>query len=90
MLRKLITIVLPIVLPFVVYWIALKLDQRRRAEGEVPRWEKTPWVLLSLCAAVLLCASLFWFRTHSGVLPGTKLVPPSLVNGQIVPSHQAE
>jgi len=90
MLPKLVTVVLPVVLPFLVYWIALKIAQRRRADGEVPGWERVPWFLLSLSAGVLLAASLIWFRVHSGVAPGTELVPPSLVDGKIVPSHQAE
>jgi len=90
MLRKLITIVLPVVLPFLVYWITLKIAQRRRAEGEIPGWERTPWFLLCLSAGVILAASLLWFRSHSGVAPGTELVPPSVVDGQVVPSHRAE
>ena len=90
MLRKLVTVVLPIVLPFLVYWIALKIAQQRRADGEVPGWERAPWFLLALCAGLLLTASLVWFRVHSGVAPGTELVPPSLVDGKIVPSHRAQ
>jgi len=90
MLRKLVTVVLPIVLPFLVYWIMLKIAQRRQAAGEVPGWERTPWFVLSLCAVVLLTASLVLFRLDSGVAPGVKLVPPSVVDGQVVPSHVAE
>lgn len=90
MLRKLLMVVLPIVLPFLVYWVMLKIAQRRRADGEVPGWEKTPWFLLSLCAVVLLVGSLIWFRLHSGVPRGVDLLPPRLENGQVIPSRPVE
>ena len=39
-------VVLPVVLPFLLYWIGLKIAQRRRADGEVPGWERAPWFIL--------------------------------------------
>ena len=38
----------------------------------------------------LLLISLFAFGLTQGVEPGTKLVPPTWVDGEIVPSHPAQ
>ena len=90
MLKKLLMVVLPVVLPFLLYWIGLKIAQRRRADGEAPGWERTPWFLLSFCSGALLVASLLYYRFTSGLEPGTELVPPSFVDGEVVPSHETE
>ena len=91
MLKKLLTVVLPIVLPFLVYWIGLQIVRwRRAAGGEVADWERAPWFFLTLASGILLIASLLFFRFTSGVEPGTVINPPSLVDGVVKPAHQAE
>ena len=90
MIHKLLAILLPVVLPFALYWIGLKIAQSRRAAGETPGWERTPWFLLSLSAGVLLIVSLLFYRAQSGVEPGVKMNPPSFVDGEVKPAHEAE
>jgi len=38
----------------------------------------------------LMIASLFVFGASRGVGPGIRLVPPTLIDGEIVPGHPVE
>ncbi|MDH3594056.1 MAG: DUF6111 family protein [Rhodospirillales bacterium] len=90
MLRKLLTIVLPLVLPLLVYAIYLALARRKArlaGEGRLPRWQEAPWAAISIASILLMIASLAVWRMNLGVDPGVKLVPPSVVDGEVVPSH---
>ena len=93
MLRKLLTIALPLAVPFIVYWIYL-MAARRRARladaGDLPRWQQAPWTLIVVAAVVLMSASLVVFGLSAGVEPGIKLAPPRLENGEVVPAHPVE
>jgi hypothetical protein len=90
MLRKLLTIALPLVLPFVLYWAYLSLARRRAGAGAAPGWQDAPWIWMAGAGVVLMIAALAAFGLTSGVEPGTKLVPPTFDDGRIVPSHPAE
>ena len=90
MIHKVLMILLPVALPFLIYWVGLNIARSRHAVGEEPGWEKTPWFLLSLAAGMLLIASLLFWRSQSGLEPGVRMVPPSLVDGEVIPAHPAE
>ncbi len=90
MLRKLLTIVLPLVLPFLVYAIYLALARRKArlaGEGNLPRWQEAPWALIFIAGTALMIAALVFWRMNIGVEPGVQLEPPRLIDGEVVPSH---
>lgn len=65
MLRKLLTIVLPMALPFAVwalYVVAARWKARRREQGRLPGWADAPWGWLILAGALLVAASLIAAR----------------------------
>lgn len=82
MIRKLLTVVLPLVLPFLIYGLYLVLAQRKArlaGEGKLPRWQDAPWTWILVAGAVLLAVSLIAFRLTEGVpagTAGTKVEPP--------------
>lgn len=79
MIRKLLTVVLPLVLPFLIYGIYLLLAQRKArlaGEGKLPRWQDAPWTWIIFAGAVLLAATLMTVRLTGGIEPGTKVEPP--------------
>ncbi|MFQ6017803.1 MAG: DUF6111 family protein [Kiloniellaceae bacterium] len=93
MLRKLLTIVLPIALPLLVYLGYLVLARRRaRRAGRdrLPRRPEAPWTWIVLSGVALMVAALVTWRMTSGVPPGTRLEPPRLIDGKVVPSHVVE
>ena len=93
MLRILLTVVLPLVLPLLLYigYVSM-LRRRAQATGQpvVPRWQEGPWPWLIIAGALLVVAGLITYRLTSGVTPGTKLEPPRLIDGEVVPSRVAD
>jgi hypothetical protein len=92
MIRKLLTVVLPLVLPLLLYFGYAYLAQRRAgANGTAaPPWHKGPWPILLLAGAGLMFAALALWRASEGIDPGTEIVPPSYVDGEIRPGHAVE
>ena len=93
MIRELLSVVLPFLLPFIVYgaYLAMLRRQARLAgEGDMPRWQEGPWLWVMLSGVVLMIAVLVTIRLMSGVEPGTKLAPPRMIDGHIEPSHPVE
>jgi predicted membrane-bound mannosyltransferase len=86
MLRVLITIVLPLLLPTAIYvaWIALA---SRSASGEKPRLGAMPLVWLVLAGVVLLAAVLVTITVHFGEPDRGQYVPPRYEGGRVVPPH---
>jgi uncharacterized BrkB/YihY/UPF0761 family membrane protein len=79
MIRKFLTIVLPLLLPFLIYGLYLVLAQRKArlaGAGKLPRWQDAPWTWILIAGAVLLAVTLIAFRLTEGVAPGTKVEPP--------------
>ncbi len=67
MLRTILTILLPIALPFLIFWFYLwtqKVRARREGLGESPGWAGAPWGRLIIASAVLLVASLLVVRFY--------------------------
>jgi hypothetical protein len=93
MLRKFLTIVLPIALPLIVYFGYLALARRRaqRSGGPPPpRWQEAPWHWILLVGVSLMIAALIFWRVTGGVPPGTKLEAPRLIDGEVVPGRVVE
>ena len=91
MLKKLLMVVLPIVLPFLVYWIGLQDRPAPASRRQSPRLGACPLVpaLLSPPGSLLI-ASLLYYRFTSGVEPGTlNQRRPVWSNGVVKPAHRS-
>ena len=90
MLRKFLTIALPLLLPFLLYGVYVTLARRRAGAGAQARWRDAPWVWITAAGVALMAASIAVFGVTAGVEPGTRLAPPTMVDGEVVPSHPVE
>ena len=93
MLRKLLTVALPLLLPFVLYWAYVSLGRRKTGTsgaGAASRQQDVPWIWIAGAGVVLMIASLAAFGLSGGVAPGTRMVPPTMIDGKIVPSHPVD
>ena len=83
MLRILLTVLLPIAIPFALYAIYLFFARRSaRAAGHPARpggWQDAPWGWIATASALLLVSTLLAVRSMSGVEPGTKVESPRLI-----------
>ncbi|GAB3447640.1 DUF6111 family protein [Insolitispirillum peregrinum] len=90
MIREVITVLLPLLLPAVTFflWVRLRNAYIRHNGGEVPPVERGVWFWLALAGGVLL---LVWLALSAllapGGRPGDAYVPPMLIDGKIVPGH---
>ena len=85
MLRVLFTIVLPLLLPTVIYLVWVRISHW--SEGEGVRWTALPWPWLVGAGALLLACVLLVVSVHFGTsTPGT-YVPPRWEGGRILPGH---
>jgi hypothetical protein len=85
MLKKLLTIVLPLALPFLLYWgyVVLAKWRARKTGGDpdIP-W---PWAVLALSGMLLMVATLMSYRfvfSEPGAA-GTRVVPERYIDGEI-------
>ncbi|MCG8360377.1 MAG: DUF6111 family protein [Kiloniellales bacterium] len=94
MVRMLITVLLPIVAPFLLYWIYLVFARRKAqtagGEARPPGWQDAPWTWIALSSLVLVAATLITVNVLTGVPPGTKVEPPRLIDGEIRPARPVE
>lgn len=86
MLRVILTIVLPLLLPTVLYlaWIATLGSSRER--GAIS-WTTVPWIWLAAVGAVLLAIVLFVVTVHFGTPQEGVYVPPRWHDNRIIPGH---
>ncbi|WP_420345130.1 hypothetical protein [Pelagibius sp.] len=95
MIRIFLVVILPLLAPFIVYGLYVWWARRQRAAaagegGAVPGEEPVPWLWMALAGAVLMTASLLLVGFDRGVAPGTKVLPPAFVDGEVVPAHPAD
>jgi len=79
MLRKLLFVVLPLTLPFIVYGFYLLLARRksrRVAAGQPPDWQHAPWGWIITASVLLTVVALGYYRETSGVDRETPFLPP--------------
>ncbi|MEQ9608523.1 MAG: hypothetical protein RLN99_12755 [Kiloniellaceae bacterium] len=90
MLRVVITVLLPLAAPFLLYIAWVWLVRHKVAGGElVLDWRESPWPwLLGVGVAGALAGFAYIYAT-TGHPAGTELVPPALIDGRVVPSHPA-
>src|SRR5215211_2711013 len=94
MLRVLLTIVLPLLLPTAIYvaWLVAKqwsagAAAEGSARGEGVPWTALPWVWLAVAGVVLLVLVLAIVTVHFGEPETGTYVPPRYEDGRVVPSH---
>jgi hypothetical protein len=85
MLRVLLTIVVPLVLPTALYLAWMRVMQREAGGGR--RWGALPWVWLAAAGTVLLVIVLFVVNVHFGSPEQGVYIPPRVENGQLIPGH---
>lgn len=86
MLRVVLTIVLPLLLPTALYllWIATLGSAQ---EGGAISWAAVPWLWLAGAGAVVLAVVLFVVTVHFGAPQEGVYVPPRWEDGRVVPGH---
>ncbi len=94
MIRLLLVVVLPLVAPFLIYAFVVWLNRRTAASGPTAAQASAPatppWLWLLLAGVMCSAIALYLVGPDRGVPPGTKLLPPAVVDGQVVPSRPAE
>jgi hypothetical protein len=86
--RILLTTILPLLLPFVVYGLWLVFARRRArlaAQGRSTLLVRVPWMALLLSGLALAAISLLYFRATSGTDPWRDHRPPAVRDGVVVP-----
>lgn len=72
MLRYLISIILPFLIPFIIFGFYLwtqKVKAEREGHGESPGWAGAPWGKLIIAGVALMAASLLFWRFYVEELP---------------------
>jgi hypothetical protein len=92
MLRLIIVVLLPLAAPFLIYAVVAWFLLRRRAAAGTPGsvtvdWRAAPLAWLLAAGACCALAVLVYLNATTGYSPDTKLAPPALVDGVVVPSH---
>jgi hypothetical protein len=86
MLKKFLTIVLPIALPFIAY-VLYAVAMRRRSFAAAMDLRHSPWPWLGLAGFALMAATLIGWRfvfTDPGG-PGATVIPNRYIDGEIQP-----
>lgn len=89
MLRVFLTVLLPLLAPFAIYFAWVWLSKRKSAASGDP-WDDAPWIWLAGASVALAFVAMTYFYVTGGHDPETKLAPPALVDGKVVPSHPVE
>ena len=85
MLRVVLTVVVPLLLPTALWlgWIAAT----RPADTRGGAWAVAPWPWLLAGGVMLAAATLYVVNVGFGHEEGGQYVPPSVVDGKLVPGH---
>lgn len=86
MLRELLTLIVPLLLPTVLYLLWLRATRWIEA-GETVAWHKLPWAWLAVIGVALTALVLFVVTVGFGTAVPGLYVPPHVEHGRIVPGH---
>jgi Family of unknown function (DUF6111) len=86
MIRFLATIILPLLLPTLLYVLWLVAAQRVPLAGSAA-WRALPWPWLLGVGIVLAALTLYVIGARIGGSPVGHYVPPQWIGGKIVPGH---
>lgn len=86
-MRRLLTILIPLLLPTLLYFAYFWLAQRRAAAnpGAAAPAKDIPWVWLAAAGLLLLAVTLMATALFGGADPGSRYEPPRLIDGQVKP-----
>jgi len=90
MWRVLIEILLPLVLPTVLYFMWLSAERRRQEKlgaGEALEWADAPWIWLGAIGLLLATMVAVALALIGGEPTIGQYVPPQIIDGRIVPGH---
>lgn len=91
MIRLLLTYVLPLIAPTLLYLLWNWIQTRRAMAGRRPApppIDQTPWVVLAVSGLLLVAVVLLSFVLFGGgSAPGLQYEPPRVEDGQIVPGQ---
>ncbi|MEI6558143.1 MAG: DUF6111 family protein [Rhodospirillaceae bacterium] len=90
-MRLLLELVLPALIPVLVYLGWLRVERRRAAaagEGSpLPWWAETPWLALAGAGVLLAALVLSVIVMRSGDAINGVYIPAQIENGTLVPGH---
>jgi hypothetical protein len=88
MTRVFLTVVLPLLVPTVLYIGWALLTDRVQLAGSAASWQRLPWVWLVVTGVALAAAVLLIFvQTQTG--GAGSYIPPHLEDGRVVPGYIA-
>jgi hypothetical protein len=87
MLRVVLTIVLPLLLPTALYLLWVATLGSAREGGVIIRWTAVPWLWLAAAGAILLPIVLIVVTVHFGTPQQGVYVPPRWQGDRIIPGH---
>ncbi|WP_439814916.1 DUF6111 family protein [Zavarzinia sp. CC-PAN008] len=80
---------LPLVLPFVVWWLWARFVARKQEELG-PGWSDAPYAWLIVCAVLLCGASVATFGSLNASPASAVYQPAHMENGEFVPGRMVE
>jgi hypothetical protein len=86
MSRILFEVLLPLVLPALLF-VAWAMLTRRAAAGGAAFLQSGPWFWLILAGFALLSAMLIYTALSGGGDPGSRITPPKFEGGKVVPAQ---
>jgi Family of unknown function (DUF6111) len=82
-MRQIVEIVLPLILPTLIYF-GYVLYARARGAEEVP---EMPWAWLGVAGGLLLGVTFLALALFGGAPPSDVYLPPKIVDGKVQPGH---
>ena len=93
MMRQLLLVGLPLLLPFFAYGVYLALVRRKArlaGEGKLPAWQNGPWHLIVVLGVLLMFVGLLYYRQSTGVPPGVRIEKSRVIDGEMMPAQRVE
>jgi len=87
MARVFLTIILPLLLPTLLYATWVMWTRRATGRSAVPPLDSLPWLWLATAGIVLTAGMLTLISLRVGSSGEGVYVPPRVINGTIVPGH---
>lgn len=91
MIRRILTIVIPLLAPLVAYLVWAWFTARRREALEsgrrLPAWQEWPWAWLITAGAALVTITLFTLGFSDGGGTDREYIPAHYENGKLVPGR---
>lgn len=89
MIKKLITIGLPLLAPVIVYlaymWATYKKRMAEEQGQPIPPWQEWPWTILVASGVFLMATTLIGLNYTDRTGRDAAYTPPTIQNGEVVP-----